>query len=206
MKNNYANNIGILISGRGTNMENIIKACEKDSIPGKVAIVISDNPSAAGIEIAQLHAVPTKIIERKSFSSKEEFESEIIKCLNEHQANLVCLAGFMRILSPVFIRAFSSKIINIHPALLPSFPGLHAQKQALDYGVKIAGATVHFVDEGVDTGPIIIQQIVTIDENDTEESLSQKILEKEHQIYPEAIRLFFEGKLAIEGRKVKISK
>lgn len=202
--NKEENKIGILISGRGSNMESIIKSCQNNYIPAVVAIVISDNPDALGIKIAQSYNVPTEIIERKLFPSKEEFEKHIISLLNENEVKLICLAGFMRILSPLFVRTFSGRIMNIHPALLPSFPGLHAQRQALDYGVKISGATVHFVDEGVDTGPIIIQKAVEVLDNDTEESLSQRILQKEHQIYPKAIKLFFENKLIIDGRKVKI--
>lgn len=202
--NKEENKIGILISGRGSNMESIIKSCQSNYIPAIVAIVISDNPNALGIKIAKSYDVPTEIVERKSFQSKEEFEKKIISLLNEKEVKLVCLAGFMRILSPLFVRTFSGRIINIHPALLPSFPGLHAQKQALDYGVKISGATVHFVDEGVDTGPIIIQEAVEVLDNDTEESLSQRILQKEHQIYPKAIKLFFENRLIIQGRKVII--
>ena len=203
--NKEENKIGILISGRGSNIESIIKSCQNNYIPAVVAIVISDNPDALGIKIAQSYNVPTEIIERKLFPSKEEFEKHIISLLNENEVKLICLAGFMRILSPLFVRTFSGRIMNIHPALLPSFPGLHAQRQALDYGVKISGATVHFVDEGVDTGPIIIQKAVEVLDNDTEESLSQRILQKEHQIYPKAIKLFFENKLIIDGRKVKIN-
>lgn len=202
--NKEENKIGILISGRGSNMESIIKACQNNYIPAVVTIVISDNPNALGIKIAKSYNIQTEIVERKSFQSKEEFEKKIISLLNEKKVKLICLAGFMKILSPLFVRTFSGRIMNIHPALLPSFPGLHAQKQALDYGVKISGATVHFVDEGVDTGPIIIQEAVEVLDNDTEESLSQRILQKEHQIYPKAIKLFLENKLIIEARKVKI--
>ena len=183
-------------------MEAIIKSSLENRIPANVAIVISDNPQARGIEIARSLGIATKVIERKSFTSKEDFERAIIECLKNCQVELLCLAGFMRILSPLLVQEFAGKIMNIHPALLPSFPGLHAQKQAIDYGVKISGATVHFIDEGVDTGPIIIQVAVPIHDNDTEETLSQKILLQEHKIYSEAIRLFFERKLRIDGRKV----
>ncbi len=204
LNNNKNNKIGILISGRGSNMESIIKACKEGLIPAEVVIVISDKPDAAGLQKAKNYNIETAVIERNLYSSKEEFEKAIINLLQKKNVDLICLAGFMRILSPMFIRSFPLKIMNIHPALLPSFPGLHAQKQALDYGVKISGATVHFVDEGVDTGPIIMQEAVEVLDNDTEESLSQRILQKEHQIYPKAIKLFFENKLIIQGRKVKI--
>ena len=183
-------------------MEAIIKSSLEHRIPAQVVIVISDNPQAGGITIAQSLGIATQVIERKSFASKEEFEKEIILCLKSCQVDLLCLAGFMRILSPFIVKEFAGKILNIHPALLPSFPGLHAQKQALDYGAKISGATVHFVDEGVDTGPVIIQTAVPVFDNDTEDILSLRILEQEHKIYSEAIRLFFEGNLRIEGRKV----
>ena len=202
MNKTLSGKIGILISGRGSNMEAIIKSSLENRIPANVAIVISDNPQARGIEIARSLGIATKVIERKSFTSKEDFERAIIECLKNCQVELLCLAGFMRILSPLLVQEFAGKIMNIHPALLPSFPGLHAQKQAIDYGVKISGATVHFIDEGVDTGPIIIQVAVPIHDNDTEETLSQKILLQEHKIYSEAIRLFFERKLRIDGRKV----
>lgn len=196
--------IAILISGRGTNMENIIKASLNNIIPAKVVLVISDNEEAKGIKIAQSYNVKTKVILRKNFPSKYDFEEEIIKNIKEEKADLICLAGFMRILSEKFVKEFEGKIMNIHPALLPSFPGLHAQKQALDYGVKITGATVHFVDEKVDHGPIIIQAAVPVLDDDTEESLSDRILKEEHKIYLQAIKLYFEGRLIIDGRKVKI--
>ncbi len=196
--------IAILISGRGTNMENIIRACKNEQIPAKVVLVISDNEEAKGIKIAQSYGVDTKVILRKNYSSKDEFEDEMIKNIKEARADLICLAGFMRVLSERFVKEFEGMIMNIHPALLPSFPGLHAQRQALEYGVKITGATVHFIDEKVDHGPIIIQAAVPVLENDTEESLSERILREEHKIYIKAIQLFFGGKLKVEGRKVKI--
>ena len=202
MNKEMSRKIGILISGRGSNMEAIIKSSLEHRISAQVVIVISDNQQAGGITIAQSLGIATQVIERKSFASKEEFEKEIILCLKNCQVDLLCLAGFMRILSPFIVKEFAGKILNIHPALLPSFPGLHAQKQALDYGAKISGATVHFVDEGVDTGPVIIQTAVPVFDNDTEEILSLRILEQEHKIYSEAIRFFFEGNLRIEGRKV----
>jgi phosphoribosylglycinamide formyltransferase 1 len=197
-------NVGVLISGRGSNLQAIIDATEKGIIPAKVAVVISNRADAYGLERAKKHGIPTAVFDPKKFEDKNTYELEIVKVLKEHKADLVCLAGYMRIIGTVLLEHFQKKILNIHPALLPSFPGLHVQKAALDHGAKISGATVHFVDEGCDTGPIIIQAPVSILEDDTEETLSARILEQEHKIYPEAIKLFAEGKLKIEGRKVKI--
>lgn len=197
-------NLGVLISGRGSNLQAIIDASERGEIPAKVAVVISNNPDALGLERAKKHGIPAVVINNREFKDKNTYELEIVKVLQQHKVDLVCLAGYMRIVGPVLLEHYQGKMINIHPALLPSFPGLHAQKQALDYGVKISGATVHFVDEGCDTGPIIIQAAVPVLEDDTEESLSERILEQEHKIYPQAIKLFAEGRLKIEGRRVKI--
>jgi phosphoribosylglycinamide formyltransferase-1 len=171
--------------------------------------VISNNPDAKGLKIAQRLGVKTEVIESKGFKgSRAEYDKKIISILIKNgvtQKNgLVCLAGFMRIISPEFVKKYKNKIINIHPALLPSFPGLNAQKQAVDDGAKFSGCTVHFVDLGVDTGPIILQKIVKVLDNDTEETLSKRILVKEHQAYPEAVRLFAENKIKISGRKTKI--
>jgi phosphoribosylglycinamide formyltransferase-1 len=198
-------NVGVLISGRGSNLQAIIDASEKGKIPAKVAIVISNNPEAVGLERAAKHSIPTAVFEPKNFADKNTYELEIVKVLKQYKVDLVCLAGYMRIVGKVLLEHFPEKMINIHPALLPAFPGLHVQKAALDHGAKISGATVHFVDEGCDTGPIIIQAAVPVLEDDTEETLSARILEQEHKIYPKAIKLFAEGKLKIEGRKVKIS-
>jgi len=189
-------NVGVLISGRGSNLQAIIDACEKKQIPAKVVLVISNKTDAYGLERAQKHNTPTLVVSD---------EQAMVKALKEHKVDLVCLAGYMRIVGRTLLQEFSGKMINIHPALLPAFPGLHGQRQALEYGVKISGVTVHFVDEGCDTGPIILQAAVPVMENDTEESLSARILEQEHKIYPQAIKLFAEGKLRIEGRKVYIS-
>jgi phosphoribosylglycinamide formyltransferase-1 len=197
-------NLGILISGRGSNLQAIIDACEAGEIPAKVAVVVSDKPDAFGLERAKKHGIPTAVFQPKQFADKNTYELEIVKTLQKHQVGLVCLAGYMRIVGPVLLEHYQGKLINIHPALLPSFPGLHVQQAALDHGVKISGATVHFVDEGCDTGPIIVQAAVPVLENDTEETLSARILEQEHKLYPQAIKLFVEGKLKIEGRKVRI--
>ncbi len=197
-------NLGILISGRGSNLQAIIDACEKGEIPARVAVVISNNPEAAGLERAKQHNIPAVVIDHRKFKDKNTYELEIIKTLEQHQVNLVCLAGYMRIVGEVLLERYRGKMINIHPSLLPSFPGLHAQRQALEHGVLITGCTVHFVDAGCDTGPIIIQSAVPILEKDTEETLAERILQQEHLIYPQAIKLIAEDKLKIEGRSVKI--
>jgi phosphoribosylglycinamide formyltransferase-1 len=197
-------NIGVLISGRGSNLQAIIDASEKGDIPAKVAVVVSNNPKAHGLERAKKHNIPTAVFDPKAFSDKNIYELEIVKTLKKKKVELICLAGYMRIVGPVLLEHFYGKMINIHPSLLPSFPGLHAQKQALEHGAKVSGVTVHFVDEGCDTGPIILQTAVPVLDDDTEEDLSDRILEQEHKIYPEAIKLFAEGKLKIEGRRVII--
>lgn len=197
-------NIGILISGRGSNLQAIIDAAEKGEIPARVAVVISNNSAAPGLERAKKHNIPAVVIDHREFQDKNTYELEIVKVLQQHRVELVCLAGYMRIVGPVLLEHYRGKMLNIHPALLPAFPGLHGQRQALDHGVKISGVTVHFVDEGCDTGPIILQSAVPVLEDDTEESLSARILEEEHKLYPRAIKLLAEGKLKIEGKKVKI--
>ncbi len=191
-------------------MEAILKAIKRKKIPINPAIVISNRPDANGLKIAQNLGVKTEVIESKGFKgSRLEYDKKIISVLTKNgvtQKNgLVCLAGFMRIISPDFVKKYKNKIINIHPALLPSFPGLDVQKQTVKYGSKYSGCTVHFVDSGVDTGPIILQKIVKVLDDDTEETLAKRILVKEHQAYPEAVRLFAENKIKISGRKTKIS-
>ncbi|OGC04101.1 phosphoribosylglycinamide formyltransferase [candidate division WOR-1 bacterium RIFOXYA12_FULL_43_27] len=186
--------IGVLISGRGSNLQAIIDA----GLP--VAVVISNDPSAFGLERAKKHNIPAVIINHKDYKDKNTYELEIVKVLQKHKVDLVCLAGYMRIVGEVLLQNYPNKILNIHPALLPSFPGLHSQKQALAHGVKISGCTVHFVDEGCDTGPIIMQAAVPVVENDTEETLSARILEQEHIIYPQAIKLVCEGRIKNEKK------
>ena len=191
-------------------MEAILRSIKRKKIPINPAIVISNKPDAKGLVIAQKLGVKTEVIESKGFKgSRAEYDKKIITVLNKNgvtpKNGLVCLAGFMRIISPEFVKKYKNRIINIHPALLPSFPGLDAQKQAVDYGSKYSGVTVHFVDSGVDTGPIILQKVVKVEDNDTEETLARRILAKEHQAYPEAVRLFAERKIKISGRKTKIS-
>ncbi|HJJ21058.1 MAG: phosphoribosylglycinamide formyltransferase [Crenarchaeota archaeon] len=203
-------NLGILISGRGSNMESILKSIKAKKIPINPAVVISNNSNAKGLAIAKKLGVNVEVIESKNFKgNRTEYDEKIIEVLKKYgvtpKNGLVCLAGFMRIISPTFVKKYKNKIINIHPALLPAFPGLNSQKQALDYGTKFSGCTVHFVDAGMDTGPIIMQSVVEIKENDTEISLSKKILKEEHKIYPEAIELFARKKIKVLGRKAHIS-
>lgn len=202
-------NLAILISGRGSNMEAILKAIKKQKIPINPSVVISNNPQAKGLKIAQRLGVKTEVVQSKGFvGTRWGYDQKIIKALSMHgvtQKNgLICLAGFMRIMSPEFIRKYKNRVMNIHPAILPSFTGLHAQRQALEYGVKYSGCTVHFVDEGVDTGPIIVQTVTKVRDTDTEETLSKRILAQEHKAYPQAVKLFAEGKISIFGRRTII--
>lgn len=196
--------IGILISGRGSNMESILRATEEGRIPAVVAVVISNEPSAPGIARARDHGVEAVVLDHRLAAGREDQDRRIVTALEERRVDLVCLAGYMKLLTPVFLRAYSGRILNIHPALLPAFPGLNVQKKALEYGVRYSGATVHFVDEGVDTGPIVLQAAVPVEQDDTAESLAARILKEEHRIYPEAIRLFFQDRLRIEGRRVRV--
>ena len=200
-------NIGVLVSGRGSNLQAIIDAIENKEIKNaEIKIVISDIADAYALERAKNHNIDALFIDPNKFKSKNEFENEIISTFKQYNTELILLAGFMRILSDRLVGEFKWKILNIHPALLPSFPGLHGQKQAYDHGVKVSGCSVHFVDEECDTGPIIIQKAVEVKEDDTEETLAARILEQEHKIYPKAVQLFIDGKLKIEGRKVKVLK
>ena len=197
--------LGILISGNGSNLQSIIDHIEKGSLKATIKIVISNNPDAYGITRAKKHGIPVVVLKNGDFKNKEDFDLELINILKNNSVDLVILAGFMRIITSTLLNAFPQKIMNIHPALLPSFPGIHGQKQALEYGVKLSGCTVHFVDEGVDTGPIIIQSAVQVFDDDTEEILAARILKEEHRIYPQAIQLFAEGKIEIKGRRVRIN-
>jgi phosphoribosylglycinamide formyltransferase-1 len=196
--------LGVLISGSGSNLQSIIDHIEKGSLNAVIKIVISNNPDAYGITRAKKHGLPVLIFKHEDFKSREDFDLELIKNLQSNQVQLVVLDGFMRILTSLFMREFPQRIINIHPALLPAFPGTHVQKQALEYGVKFTGCTVHFVDEGVDTGPIIIQSVIPVLDDDTEETLAARILKEEHRIYPQAIQFYANGKIEIDGRRVKI--
>lgn len=196
--------LGVLASGRGSNFQAIIDEVEAGRLNADIKLLIVDNPDAYAIERAKKHYIEYQYIDPKEFSSKDNLFIKITGELRKRNVELVVLAGFMRIVRKPLIDAFPNRIINVHPALLPSFPGLHGQKQALDYGVRISGCTVHFVDEGMDTGPIIIQAAVPVSPDDTEDTLSERILGLEHRIYPEAIRLYAEGRLKIEGGLVKI--
>jgi len=196
--------IAVLVSGGGTNLQSIIDASERGEIPCRVALVLSNKEDAYGLVRARKHGIPTEIVRHRDFPTREDFDARLVEVVGDSGAELVCLAGFMRVLTPVFVRAFPNRILNIHPALLPSFPGTHGQRQALEYGVRFSGCSVHFLDEGVDTGPIIVQAVVPVYDDDTEETLGARILTQEHRIYPMAIRLFFEGRLKIEGRRVRI--
>ena len=181
--------IGVLVSGRGSNLQAILEACARPGFPAHVAVVISDRERAVALERARAAGVEALWINPKDFADRESFDAELVRELSARGVGLACNAGFMRILSPVYVRAFAGRSLNIHPSLLPAFPGLHAQRQALDHGAKVAGATVHFVDEGMDSGPIVLQAAVAVEPNDTEETLSARILEQEHRIYPEALAL-----------------
>ncbi len=190
-------------------MESILKAIKKKKIPINPAVVISNKPNAKGLQIAKKLGIQTEVIDGSKYKGRrQQFDKDVISILKKYKVTptngLVCLAGFMRIISPFFIKQYKNKILNIHPALLPAFPGLDAQKQAVEFGAKFSGCTVHFVDEGVDTGPIILQEIVKVDSKDTEKTLSKKIIVKEHEIYPKAVELFAKKKLVIKGRKVRI--
>jgi len=193
--------LGILLSGRGSNFEAIARNVQAGKIPAEISVVVSNKEEAGGLVIARQMGLKAICIPSKG-KEREAFEHELIATLHEHDVDLVCLAGFMRVLTPYFIREFRGRILNIHPALLPSFPGVEAQKQALDYGVKWTGCTVHFVDEGVDTGPIVCQAAVPVHDDDTHETLAARILKEEHRIYTEAVCLVVEDKIRIDGRRV----
>ena len=198
-------NIAVLVSGRGTNLQAIINAIKRGAIAGKIKIVLSDNPGAYALKRAERNSIKTQVVNYKSFNSKEEYEQEVMQQLDNYKVDLTVLAGYMRILGSGFIEKYRYRIINIHPALLPAFPGLNAQKQALKYGVKISGCTVHFVDEGMDSGPIILQKAIKVKKSDDEESLSKRILKYEHQLLPRAIQLFAQNKIQIlDNRRVHI--
>jgi len=194
--------IGVLLSGRGSNFEALADSVASGRIPdAEIALVLSNREAAMGIEKAKARGLATRIIPSKGLE-REAYDRQVVAALHEAKVDLICLAGYMRLLSPYFVAAFPQKILNIHPSLLPSFPGLESQKQALDYGVKFAGCTVHFVDENLDAGPIIMQSVVPVEDGDTEEILSARILKEEHKIYSEAVKIVLEGKYKISGRRV----
>jgi len=198
--------IAVLVSGRGSNLQAIIDSIENDYLQAHICVVISDIGEAYALERAKKHGINAVHIDPRRFISKESYEAEVLRFLDLHNVQLVLLAGYMKILGKTLLTTYKNRILNIHPALLPAFPGLHAQEQAFKYGVKVAGCTVHFVDEELDGGPILLQKCVEVREDDTAQTLAERILEQEHKIYPEAVKLFVENKLLIEGRKVKIIK
>jgi phosphoribosylglycinamide formyltransferase 1 len=203
MKRKFA--IGVLVSGSGSNLQSIINSIEQGRLDAEIKIVVSNIRDAYALQRAEHHSLPTAVVSHEDFETREAFDEEIVRILQAKGVELVVMAGFMRIITPVLLQAYPEKIINIHPALLPSFPGIHAQRQAVDYGVRFAGCTVHFVDVGVDSGPIIIQAIVPVYDEDTEETLSQRILKEEHRIYPQAIQFFATGRIQRKNRRVIIS-
>ncbi|AZR74230.1 phosphoribosylglycinamide formyltransferase [Anoxybacter fermentans] len=196
--------LAVLASGSGTNLQAFIDAIKSGELNAKIALVISDNPDAYALTRARKNKIPAYYVGREKFNSREDYELKMVKMIKEADADLVLLAGFMRLLSPVFLHHFPNRIMNIHPSLLPAFPGLDAQGQALEYGVKVTGCTVHFVDEGMDTGPIILQAAVPVYTGDTRDELAYRIQMEEHRIYPEAVRLYQAGRLKIDGRRVII--
>jgi phosphoribosylglycinamide formyltransferase-1 len=196
--------VAVLISGRGSNFRAIHDAALEGRINAEISLVFSNKEDAAGLATARERKLETLFINPKLYQTREDYDRAVIRELKKREIDLVCLAGYMRVLTPLFCREFKNRIMNIHPALLPSFPGLHVQQKAIDWGVRFSGATTHFVAEEVDMGPIILQAVVPVLQDDTEETLSARILREEHKIYPESVKLFFEGRLEVRGRKVQI--
>jgi phosphoribosylglycinamide formyltransferase-1 len=194
----------VLASGRGTNLQAILDAIEAGRCPARIVVVVSDRPGAAAVERARSAGIDAVHVDPAAYPDRAAFDQAVLAVLTKHDVGLVCLAGYMRLLSPGFVAACRARILNVHPALLPAFPGLHAQRQALEHGVKLTGVTIHLVDEGLDTGPIVLQAAVPVLEDDTEESLAARIRVEEHRLYPEAIRLYAEGRLVIDGRRVRV--
>jgi phosphoribosylglycinamide formyltransferase-1 len=197
-------NLAVLVSGSGSNLQVLIDQIESGVINARISLVVSNNPGAFALIRAAKHGIPVVIHENRHFKNRKEYDAALVEILRRYDIQLIVLAGFMRILSDVMVGEYPNAIINIHPALLPAFPGLHAQQQALDYGVRFSGCTVHFVDCGTDTGPIILQAVVPVEPDDTDESLSQRIQKEEHKILPEAVKLFTEGRISIAGRSVRL--
>jgi phosphoribosylglycinamide formyltransferase 1 len=197
-------NLGVLVSGSGSNLQSVIDNIEKGLLDAEIKVIISNNADAYALVRAKKHNIPSVIIKHQDFENREDLDRKMIDILKSFSVDLVVMAGFMRLLSPVFLNAFPMKIMNIHPAILPAFPGIHAQKRAADYGVRFSGCTVHFADEGVDSGPIIIQAIVPAYDDDTEDTLAARILKEEHRIYPQAIQFYAEGRIEVIGRKIRI--
>jgi phosphoribosylglycinamide formyltransferase-1 len=193
--------VGVLVSGRGSNLQALVDAARRGALGGEIGVVFSNVETAPALERARQAGIPTAFRDHRG-RMREDFDDEVVAILRGHGVELVCLAGFMRLLSPVFVRSFPGRILNIHPALLPAFPGRDAQRQAWEHGAKVSGATVHLVDEGLDSGPIVAQEAVCVRSNDTPESLAARILEVEHRLYPRAVRLMLEGRCRVEGRRV----
>lgn len=204
--------VAVLASGSGSNLQALLDACGAGKIDAEIAVVLSNVPTARALERAAARGVATEVLPSKGRADREQYDAEVVERLSQHRPDLVCLAGWMRLLTPVFLRAFGPtprtrgcpRVMNIHPGLLPSFPGLHGPRQAIDYGARIAGCTVHFVDEGCDTGPVIAQAAVPVLDGDTEETLAARILQQEHRAYPRAVQWFAQGRLSVEGRRVRI--
>ncbi|HTI54119.1 MAG TPA: phosphoribosylglycinamide formyltransferase [Verrucomicrobiae bacterium] len=196
--------VGVLASGRGSNFRALAEAAAAGRIPASVVVLVTDRAGAPALAVAREHRIEAVVVDPKQHPSREAHEKAVTGVLEERRVGLVCLAGYMRLLSAGFVAHFAGRLLNIHPSLLPAFPGLHPQRQALAHGVRVSGATVHFVDDGVDTGPVVLQAAVPVEPGDTEESLAARILVEEHRIYPEAVRLFAEGRLEIRGRRVDI--
>ena len=197
--------IGVLASGTGSNLQAILDGCASRKIPAEVAVVICNIPGAKALQRAEAAGVPAVLLPHQKFPNRDEFDRELVLTLQKHRVDLLCLAGFMRLIGPVLLQAFHNRILNIHPSLLPAFPGLHAVRQALAAGARVAGCTVHVVDAGTDTGPILIQAAVPVLDSDNEETLAARILVQEHRCYPRAIALWAEGRVQIEGRRVRIA-
>ena len=195
-------NLGVLVSGSGSNLQAIIDNIEAGRVDAQIKVVVSNVPNVYALERARKHNIPSVVIRHKECKTREEFDQRLVEILKAHEVELVVLAGFMRIITPVLLRSFPMRVMNIHPALLPAFPGTHVWQTEVDSGVKFAGCTVHFVDEGTDTGPIIIQAVVPVYEDDTGDTLNARILKQEHKIYSQAIQLYAEGRLEIQGRRV----
>jgi phosphoribosylglycinamide formyltransferase-1 len=197
-------NIVILISGRGSNMEAIVRACQAEGWPGRIAAVISNRPDAAGLKFAASHGIATAVVDHKAFPDRDSFDAALAQVIDGFSPDLVVLAGFMRILTPGFVKRYAGRMLNIHPSLLPCFPGLHTHEAALAMGVKVHGATVHFVTADLDHGPIVLQAIIDVRQGDTPDSLAGRLLAQEHTIYPRAVRWFVEGRLSVEHGVVRV--
>jgi phosphoribosylglycinamide formyltransferase-1 len=198
--------LGVLISGRGSNMVSLAEACEQPDFPAELAVVVSNVPGAGGLGRAAGMGIPTAVVDHRDHDDRPAFERALLRVLQEHDIEAVALAGFMRIVTGTLLSAFPGRVLNIHPSLLPAFPGAHAHRDVLEYGVKVSGCTVHLVTEEMDAGPIVVQAAVPVAEGDTEDTLAARVLEQEHRIYPEAVRLLAEGRLRVEGRRVRILK